>query len=677
MSLRGNLNHKDHLRELKVVLATVDQPSSAEDGDVLLFWTAHPTKKSLVDLRVLRDGQAAPKNPGGSPSWTGPFKGRPELILEMLPALQDQLAPMAEKSVYQLINSLKTWWRVLDSLENDFPNFPSLVSTSQLNALHRQRAVERNVDRLAFNSFVLLANKTRVAIGLKPLYWPRPEQKARSRKLPPSWQTDLLRRELKHRWYSVLDRWELADSLLSAGKPLVAAEADPATFERQKRLLRSYQFFQEVITKTGHPRPENIFEFHDALNERQYYEEGYDQFAMLKGRYPDGDDIRACFVLCLATTGWNPATLLDLNVGIEFIEVHPKDSKRYILRGMKSRGGVEQVSEGLFKSQASAAAVLQTLIARTEPLRAHLRLELHELELRLSSAAAADKNSIRKGIEALAEGIRSPWLYVSPTSAGIHWLNKTSSRTTQFIAEFIGQLNRKQSEDRQLAVLTASDFRDAYAANIYHASGGSILAVMKALGHRRLSSTKAYLENTLLKEEHRVLYETFSKGLWHEIRVHRRVDPSILAKWSRDGSVTENERARLTDYRGLMRSRLGVGCKDPRNPPKHIAPAFSANEESLCHVQRCLLCTENAVIFPESLSGICKRLAELRHIQQHMSVAAFLQSSFKEELDNTELALLAFDADEVATQVADWTTRISNGSHRVIEFDGDFLGSFS
>lgn len=670
MSIRANQNQKDHLHESPVELTLVENNSKEPEGDALLFWTAHPTKKTLVDLRMLRDGQLAPKTPGGAIKWTGPFKGRPELVSEMLPALQDQLAPMAPHSVHQITNTLKSWWRALDSLEADAQGQPALTSTVQLSALHRQRAVERNVDRLAFNSFLLLANKTRVALGHRPLFWPRLEQKNTSRKLPPPWQTDMLRRELKHRWYSVLDRWALADSMRVGGGPLVSAQKDPALFAIQTRLLRNYRFLDEAIKESGHPRPGGLAGKHETLNSKQYYAQGYDQLEMLEGLYPSGGDVRAAFLLCLATTGWNPAVLLDLPVGTEFIHAHPKDPKRYILRGLKARGGVEQVSEGLFKSQASAATVLRTLMARTEPLRAQLRIELRKLESQFVEAGSADKNTIQKKIESLTEGVRSPWLYVTIKGEGIHWLTKRDNGSTEFLAGFINQLNSKRGPDEQLAVLKASDFRDAYAASVYHASGGSILAVMKALSHRRLASTQGYLENTLLKEEHRALYETFSAGLWHEIKVHRRVDPTLLAKWSRDGSVTDEERERLAGYRSLMRSRIGVGCKDPHNPPTHIAPSFNADGNSLCHVQRCLLCTEHAVIFPDSLLGICKRSAELQHIRQNMSVAAFMQTSFKEELDNTEIALVAFDAGSVAVHVADWTVRIASGTHRVIEFDG-------
>jgi hypothetical protein len=79
---------------------------------------------------------------------------------------------------------------------------------------------------------------------------------------------------------------------------------------------------------------------------------------------------------------------------------------------------------------------------------------------------------------------------------------------------------------------------------------------------------------------------------------------------------------------------------------------------------------EHAVILPESLPGLSKRLAELRHLRAQMSVAAFQMSSFLEEMENTELALMAFAAEDRDRLLGDWSDRIRIGKHRVAEYDG-------
>ncbi|WP_305825770.1 hypothetical protein, partial [Massilia brevitalea] len=418
----------------------------------------------------------------------------------------------------------------------------------------------------------------------------------------PQWQTDLVRHELKHRWFAIASRLDAANA-----------------------------------------------------------------------SFPSGDDIRCAFQLCLATTGWNPAVFLSLSVDDPFIEEHPKDPTRYILRGFKDRGGSEQVSEGLFKSQGGAGFMLRFLVEQTQPLRDRLKQELKQGREALESGSMSnteDRIVLQERVRALERGIRSLWLYVSQIRNGVHWLGDDGFNRRDYLSSVIADINKRQPADKQLARLTPSDLRDAYAARIYHSSGGSILAVMKALNHKRIDTTGAYLDNTLLKEEHAKMFATYSEALWHEVKVHRRIDPSIIAKWSRDGTVTEEHRHRLETYRKLLRSRIGMGCKDPLNPPKRLAPNFTADGKEHCSVQRCLLCAEHAVVFPDSLPGICKRLAELHYLKANMSLPAYLQSEFGTEIENAELILHGFDQDEVRHHLHDWQERIATGMHRVVEFDG-------
>lgn len=590
----------------------------------------------------------------------------------MAPAIRDHLAPLASKSVEQFLQALRAWWRLFDTIEDEIPNTHQIVSTAQITELHRQRAMDQGMDRLTFGNFLLLVNKTRAGLRLKPLYWQRPEYRSRIRHLPPQWQTDLLRHELKHRWFAIVDRWELAAKLLQERKPLASQEHDPDQYTEQARLLRAYLQLESIIKSSGSSRPRSE-ELYGHESRDEFYKH-YTAMESLRGRYPDGDDIRVAFHLCLATTGWNAAVLLALNVDEPFIRPHPKDSTRYILRGVKDRaGGAEQIAEGLFKTRGGAAFVLRTLIAQTAPIREQLRQELERHREQLDSLGPLDNERRRvlaARIASLVRGVRSPWLFVSKVRSGVHWLEDDSGRGTAFLSKIIADINRRQAKGRELSSLKPSDLRDAYAARVYHASGGSVLAVMKALNHRCVSSTRVYLDNTLLREEHRKLYSTFSSALWEEIRLHQRVDPTILAMWSRHGPVTQEQRKRLQTYRELLRSRVGVGCKDPHHPPRHIAPDFQPDGKTLCSVQRCLLCVEHAVIFPDSLLGLSKRLAELRYLQANMSATSYAQSSFGDEMANVELAMLGFDQPTVMRNVNEWESRIAKGLHRVVEFDG-------
>jgi hypothetical protein len=284
-------------------------------------------------------------------------------------------------------------------------------------------------------------------------------------------------------------------------------------------------------------------------------------------------------------------------------------------------------------------------------------------------------NRQRKLIERLKEGASSVWIYVTHKTDEIVWLsrregNHATTGPLSFLSIAISRINERQPPDKKISELTASDLRDAFAAYAFRVSGGMILYVMKALGHKRLSSTQGYLDNTLINAQSQQLYRTFSNSLWEEIRLHGRLDPTIIASNSRYGTTTLKELTRLEEYRSLRRSRIGVGCKDPTRPPKAVAPNFRVDGKAMCHVQRCMLCSEHAVVFPDSLSGICKRLAELRTIESQMSTLAFLESSFRQEMENIYIVLNGFETAARERFIAYWEERIANGTHLVIDLDG-------
>ncbi|WP_127996165.1 site-specific integrase [Piscinibacter defluvii] len=660
---------KDHLKELaqpvSAVPVVVVEPVPTSD-DPLRFWTKHSKKPCLVDLTPLKDGQM--HLPNGR--WGGPYSGRPALIEQLAPALRDLTVTASTQTVGQVMTSLRNWWRLFDDMERraaDAGNaLPVVTTVADIADLQRQVAFESGMTRAAFGPFVRAVDVTRRALGLRPLHWTGPDEPDVRRHLPPFAKIKPIRDALKRHWYAALDRWERADQLLAGASPKSEGEA---------LQLANYQRLREAAKATGKAWP-GANELYMGRSASFFYKQGYRHETMLQCAFPDAADIRAAFHLCLVTTGWNPATFLSLNVNEPFLEAHPKDESRYLLTGFKERSKSHQVTEGLFKCQRSAGVILQTLMRRTEPLRAQLRAEHRSLQAEFEELQAAGAPQValdkkRKAIIDLEQGLRSPWLFVTPEQ-GITWLaGGTFQRlgTQGYLDQLIAGINAKRAPHDQVPKLTATDFRDAFAAFAYQQSGGMVLYVMRVLGHKRLSSTQRYLDNTLLNDESARIFRTFNNSLWSEIKLHGRLDATVVAKWCRDGQVTDEERKRLEDYRTLKRSRLGIGCKSPTTPPRSVAPGFKADGKALCSTQRCTLCLENAVILPESLPGLTMRKAELLHLQSSMPAMAFSDTSFDEELHNTELALLAFDATEVSSLVTGWQQRIASGQHRVIHLE--------
>lgn len=659
--------NKDHLADHQLKqLSIVSSPTAHDaDGDSLRFLTRHPKKPGMVDLTEFRDGQeVAPRG-----KWGGAFKGRPQLIEQIAPTLKEVYLTASKPTVTTVLISLRTWWRLLDRIEalgiDAAVRVPAVNGVEDLVDLHRQLAFDAGMSRAMFGPFARVTDLTRRAMGLRPLHWVGPEEPTRKRHLPPFSQIKPIRDELKRRWYTALDRWERADLLVAGAVP----ESD-----EEVQQVANYRRLVEAAEVHGRawPTSEQLWL---GKSMSLFYQQGY-RTEVMRGRFPGIGDVRAAFHLCLVTTGWNPETFLALDVGCEFIQTHPKDETRYLLTGFKERSKSEQVTEGLYKSQRSPGVILLTLMRLTELLRVQLQAQRQAGEAELNAlvrqgAGTHVVDDKRELLSRLDEGLRSPWLFADDDGI-VSWLNGDNYHREghgSYLDRLVQEVNAKRSPHHQVASITATDFRDAFAAYAYQESGGMVLYVMRVLGHKRLSSTQRYLDNSLLNDESSRIFRTFANSLWVEIRVHGRLDPTVLAKWCRDGQVSEDERKRLEDYRALKRSRIGVGCKKPTNPPRAVAPAFRPDGKTQCSTHRCTLCIENAVILPESLDGLAMRSAELLYLQASMPTATFAETSFAEELHNTQVALLGFESSVVSEAVQRWQRRIVDGTHRPVHLE--------
>jgi hypothetical protein len=169
----------------------------------------------------------------------------------------------------------------------------------------------------------------------------------------------------------------------------------------------------------------------------------------------------------------------------------------------------------------------------------------------------------------------------------------------------VERINEHRSlSDGNIPWVKASDFRDIFAEYVYRVSGGSVLAVQKALGHRSPFTTSKYLDNKIINAASARTFVTYTNEMWSMCFSSGQLDHTVLRQILEREHITPEQRLRLAEYRKLKKSRIGVGCKDPTNPPARIAPQFKPNGQTLCTVQRCTLCIENAVIAPESLDGL-------------------------------------------------------------------------
>lgn len=594
----------------------------------LTFWSSHQ-KSVQVDLTEFARGSTGPQRAGSR--WGGNFTGRPDLLRELLPYVRSSWVGLSPGAIQDGVGALRVWWRILDEAESPDAHagrrIARVTSVADLNDLHAALARKKQIGTEAHQKFVRLVNLCRTGLGLPPVFWPRPERDARPAELPEYWEIEKIRHQLKRRWFAALDRWAALDRL-----NLEQAGANSS----------------DGFAATGiaaPPRP--------AI-----------------GHHPIGDEVRSAFHLVLLASGWNAQTVLDIDLSRRFIEPHPTNAGYHIVYGIKAKGNSEHFVVGRDKRSDSPGTILRALIERTEPLRARLRRELSGVESGLEFLP--NNTRLRTRSVWLRAAIRSPWLFVHEKTQGriayLQCANSGKGRGRSFLELLIRDINSGSPADAQVrATITASDFRDAYVGFAYEFSNYNILSAKIAATHRHATSTQHYLRQRQWRAHSAKKIHHFTQALWQEIEQRQSVDPAILRGLVERGEVSEEQRVRWEQHKD--RTRVGVGCKDFRHPPAHIAPRHV--EGAGCRVQRCTLC-EHAVVFADSLDHLARRRAELEVLRTQIPVPSWTSSSFPEELDATEAVLGKFDKGSVADRVAHWHEQIRCAAHRPPGMEGSY-----
>lgn len=687
--------NKDNLKEHSgVALAT---PLMAlKSDDPLRFWTNHPTESTLVDLHPFANGEFENPHPLGSTTgtWAGPFTGRPQLIAELAQALEARCALLGSGSIKNYTRSLRAWWRFFDAFEiMPFQGERQLVrvqSLANLNELHEVAAHRHGITPRNFLAFLSIVNDARRLHRLPQLQWASPRVEDPVRTLIPDEQARELKTALKQDWERVRHAWGQNDSIRAEAEKRADGVAPSDLGDEGERLLKNWQHFHRVQQETGLPLPTGeqlmgVWKSHQSLSDH-----GLEFGVMRAILFPTVEEAEVAYHLALMNSGWNPSTLSNLDVTSPFLlSDHPKDDKQLVLTADSDEvatihadkpraGGKTQFCTALKKHSSSAPMIVAAYLKRVERLREILKQDYQEVmaELVRMQAAGEERTTIEKQfrrVQEIRNGCTSVWLYLDRRNK-ITWLDgmklpryerKEKLKPITYMGLLLERLNARRALEGGPAIplVTPSDFRDIYARWVYVQSGGNILAVMLALGHASVSTTGRYLENNIFSAENDEHARHFMTHLFAEME-HGRVDLTILAQLVRHGPLTPDMAARLAEYRQLMRSRIGVGCADPRNPPEQIAPSHIIGR--LCGTQRCLKDCPHAKFLPESLQGIAMRVEELHAMSDHLPRETWLRGGFQEELDAGESLLeTMYPKATVAEARNKWRGHIAGGDHLV------------
>lgn len=706
--------NKDHLKEhAGVALATPVRIDAPESSDPLVFWTQHETEPCEVNLQPFANGQD--KHPMGRREFI-PFTGRPELILQLAPAIEEILRYAGKDTVNTNMQELRAWWRLLDAMEAAAATagqpMTRVDDVRLLTQMHSEFAHRSGMNRHVFGKFRALVDTTCMALGERRTYWESPETQNPQKHIPPQEQRDALRFAVRGTCRSVLERWAQSDRLSRRD----TEPDDP----QEAHLWRDVKYMRNIQKKTGKVLPSKA-ELRDGASQTMFSNRGFLLSRLRKSVFPNHWDADAVWHQCLLNTGWNSSTLTTLDVTKKFLFVHFKDDpsdshRRYVLSaqtyelvGVKERaGGKEQFVTGQWKSLDGPGHLIKTYLERVEPLREVLKQQLAQEQLKykqMEDAAYEARTKQFAQVTALERGVRSVWLYVNRVG-GICWITNRSEgsggvdgKQVPFLDDVVHLLNTQRDTERAKANarragvnerlrainsrraqrgkkcfallaplppippiphVAAREFRVWFADYVYRSSNGNMLHVKKALNHSRLGTASGYTDTNILNQESSDAARRFLSILVGELDAGR-VDLTILAHLYRHGELTPEQKELLDQARTLPKSRMKVACKDVLHPPSHIKAAEGEN----CDAQRCLLCLENAVLLPESIDGIAMRVEELRALQGFLPIETWVDERYDIELKNNLMALRKFDLNQGLEARKKWAQAIAAGEHYV------------
>ena len=655
--------------KLRVTRPAIDASPDSSDG-ALRFRTSHPKSPTIVDLTEFATGRMTPDRPIGKVLWGGPVNARPALIHELAPALREQVRLQTSGSVGQVVVALRAFWRVLDTCGPEL----DVLGIDQISDVHGALLNRINFPSAYMTNIRLLVNAAKRGAGLPEVYWTIPDPKRGSSSLPRQDHIRAIYHALVARVFDgVFTRWDKADELASTGFDWSRSMSSRAGSMRWNDHDR-HATYRGLIELRKHPCPsprlDGTTNADTGMGVTWHSGAIKPLVPLVFGLYPSRDDVIDILHLFLLRTGWNAGTALNVDVN-DYRRSHPTAHGYHVVHAIKDRPSPnEQVAIGQDKAGRSPGNLLMRLIARTKPLRTELQRSLAEAKKREAQCGGSDELTML--IARLTRQVRSPWLFVSLGDFTIGALEPASTIARQdnksHLSSIIATLNETRAKDQQIPeTMRVTDFRDAFIGFAYERSGFLWLIATLAAGHRTPKSGTPYLTHIEQRRGAWAVISRFGEHLWNELRTRRIADPAILFALVQRGEVSEEQRERWLAHRD--RTRVGMGCKDVHSPPHYIAPRHVADRA--CRVQRCTLC-QNGVLFDDSYDHLARRVAELRHLMRSMALAAWMNSSFPDEMESLELSLRLFDPTLVTASEAFWTQEIKVGRYRVPQFEGAY-----
>lgn len=645
---------------------------ATSDQDQLRFWVTPGNAPAYqVDLTEFAvGGRLEDVRSASRWAWSGDYTGRPRFALQI--AAYHRLTAVGEQTSTATRAVLRTLFRFLDAAGLDVGGVEDLTDA------HGQYfkawlETERN-DNRTYHSAKTVVDRMRQLEGLPALWWPA----RRVSDVAMSEDVDLL--GMNRLFNALKGEARQVKAMFAEGERLAAVGSDP----------RGESFARGFAPANWEPRENHAWLVRQLScnylpEKREFLENGgqglhkanyLSQFHLgpsylapgmtdrgregivgkLRWFHPSYHDTSVFLWLFMLGTGWNLSTALAIDVTSDalWFDDHPHKPEFKVMHAFKGRAGKHVFALSLGKPEWHPFQIVKFMIERTSALRETLRRRLVEME----AVDDGTRNHARGSeIEHLRGAIRSPWLYHVVNKIGqVGAFHNDDSAKLNSIVRIVAERNGLMEEHPSLAAMGTSIARDAWIGFAYAKSGHHVVLAQLAAQHANVATLKHYLSRRRYRAHSERMVRKVHDAVFAEIETKMAVDATRLRLLVQSGSITPDQERRLLDHR--QRTRLGMGCLDPTHPPPEIAPGHPAG--TVCSVQRCTGC-HHGVVFSDSLEPLARARAELLHLHRTLPLTAWAGSSLEDEAASLDETLAQFDASEVETSVASWTSRIRNG----------------
>ena len=641
--------------------------------------------------------------------WGGGYSGRPELAEALWPAIKLNLDGAARSTARSRLVYLRQFWRFLDAFETTFMERVSFETIGEVIAhvwTHPPAECSWKAEAEAVRT---IGQLTRLAHQLRgteeSFFWPSVEAPPKVIKdIATDQQAWAALQILKREALAIFARWDRADRLASTGRNLLDCKRDwGGRYGFRPTEADIHATYRAFLKSTGNclGTAESFYRACGCASRVKPKWLHLDFADLVAGLYPTTADLACLTQLFMARTGWNPSTVYSLDIRNPDWAVRlPGDMELYRIVSWKERSNAWQDTVCNGRVTTMPYQIVKTLMERNEPLRDHLLLHPELLSTgNIEEAKRSPWIAANVGRSYIGEvttlppdatsGVPMPWwrdkvrkynqeatqfnLVASEANRAFAANNKVVGRNNDLLGHDDAERSLQQVGSatplRPLIPedMTPSDWRDIYATYNFANTRFSLLLTQWAMGHKHLKTTREYLKTRLWRRYSEKRLQQAQSAIFQQLSEGRLDFAELRAKLDMGVEPTDADRKRLAEYREKLKQEeltpAGYVCTTQLNPPPEMDPGNPSDGTMRARCgHRCAFCPmKGLAVEPHYL---VKVLVSLRKARGTMSLVAWAESQYPEELRMIEHDLKQWPQSEIDKLIEQTEANFSDGRDR-------------